>query len=112
MTDKQYVIETPATHPHHIFESRTFHSPTNPLAYCVTLPKMYWKLFERFTPTQEKHNQAISFCSQIVLKADQNNPSHPNFSDILHYWILCQHRRTIGKFYSSHFNYHAHPNIN
>lgn len=105
MSNQQYIIETPATHPHHVFETRTFYSPESPISYCVTLAKMYWKLFDRFTLTQEKKNCAISECSELFIKYGKKEDR--SFSDVLHYWILCQHRRVIGKFYASHFNYHA-----
>lgn len=105
MTEKQYIIETPATHPHHVFETRTFNCRDSKLAYNVTFPKMMWKLFERYTKEDQKYHQILSFCSDLFIQFGQKE--NQSFSDILHYWILCEHRRKTNQFYSAHFNSHA-----
>ncbi len=102
MAEKQYIIETPTTHPHYVFQTRTFNCPESKVAYSVTFPKMYWKLFERHTQEEGKYHQALSFCEALFLKSQDHS-----FSDILHYWILCRHREATNKLYSAHFNSHA-----
>lgn len=87
MTNKQYVIETPVSHPHHVFETRLLTCLNSNVVYCVTFPKMYWKRFERTNPTEKSQNRVISSCFKISLKADLSDLTQPNFSDILHYWI-------------------------
>jgi len=107
MDDKDYLIETPATHPHLSFETRAINCPDG-ITRLVTLDLQRWRYFDEvIKPDAALLQHKIALCTRTA-KAGEPDYNF-TFSKALHFSITWEmrfrHAQEHGNLFAMYFNH-------